>query len=430
MSKDSLIAKIQGLGIVLDEERLLSRKRNVKYTNLDLVNILADYYLAKRETKSFGLRARLQFETVSLAERFSALKDFEQKELFESDSWIAEPKLNGARMLICYHPDEGFSFVSRGRSDVDFLPLEYTSKILLIKDGLVKSPEDFKNKFTFSFILDCEILLSGNINMAQYYKHGGSITNSEQNATAAVLQMLPELSKKVQVDQNQFIFHVFDCLYFRDSFIIDKPLNERKAIQEGIVNALIAYLPFENVPRYLTKEEKEAQWDYQLKNKGEGLVFKNLHKPYSTSHSRDKTVQVKLKRSMTAINKIENAFEDIDAFISGYSLSNQDKKFKDFVGSIHFSVMLIKDDGSQVEHHIATISGMDLDLRKAMTVTGDDGLPALNPEYLGKVCSINGMSVSSKQLRLNHPVSNFVFRDDKTYEQCVMSEKFLKNNII
>lgn len=435
MGKEDLVRMARGLGIFIDDAKLQSRKRDEKYTNLDIIKLISAYYFnhLPEEKRNFALRSRLEIDTPSLAQKFHYLSKEEQDTLFNSEKWIAEPKKNGARMLMAYDPKEGFSFVGRNLSEVTFLPIDYTPNILLTSDcGDFHKGEYFKGFWDFKFILDCEIILpafKGNLKEIQKFSQ---VYASEQNGSSAVLQMLTPESHKIQIKHGGIELHVFDILYHGD-WCLHRNLIHRKNLVKETIASIQREFKTDKIlmmEEYKTTEEKNAAWLWQLENKGEGLMFKNLLREYSAKEKRDKDILVKLKRSMKIANQMENKDDDIDAFIIGSVPSNPDKAYKHLIGGVKFGVYLNKEDGSQVEHHIATVGAMDLSLREDMTFVDPDGTISLNPAYLNKVCSINGQSISSKQLRFSHAESKFKFRTDKNPTACIMEEVFLKENII
>lgn len=417
-NKAYFINKCNELGIPLDATK--------KYRNIDLVRLLGQYYFQLKPSKALEMRNEL--ETLMLAARYTDLKKDKKEELFNDEKWIAEPKFNGCRCLIIYLPESGFHFYSRNLSEVTYLPVDFTEKILLIKDGVVTAPSAYAGKFSAPFILDSEVVASGNIDSGAIHKYGTQ-TVSEQNATAAILQMNKELCYEIQTTQASLNFFVFDCLYYED-WIMKKTFQNRKFIQENIVNKLNSLLPFTNATMYYTKKEKEDAWEHQLHSKGEGLIFKHLDKPYHPHESRQKDTIIKMKRSMSFVLADTYDLSDLDMYISGYELPSAESKFSDYIGAVRFSINLNKKDGTQVEHHLATVSGISVELKRSMSqINPESNLPELKAEYYNKVCSVDGMSVT-KNLKFSHAKSNFEFRIDKSPYECVINEQFLLDNII
>jgi len=398
---------------------------DANYSNMELYKILGNYEKTLLPTITWGLERRLELDSLMLSFRYDKLKHIQQHECLISADWIAEEKFNGCRLLIAYHPEEGFTFYSRNESDVDFLPIDYTEKCLLIHDNKVQRPGEFKNTLKYSFILDCEVIAQANIDTTEFRKVG-NVTASEQNATSAILSIDTEDSHKLQMTQAPLVFHIFDILYYKD-WITAKPLRVRKQVQEKLVNHLRDKfnLPFINSVVY---EDKTDLFDRIVSEGGEGIVLKHLEKPYITTSSRKRDVQVKYKRSM--VQAKDDEIPDIDAFITGFSQSTKGKANEDYIGGLKVSVYLDSYEEGNM-HHVATISGIPLDLRKRLTILDSEGEPTLNPKYMYKVITIDGMSASSKSLRFTHAsVPDWTFRDDKSPKDCVMPKSFLTDNQI
>jgi len=422
--KSQLFDEINKCKIELDETK--------KYTNRDLINLLGKYYLQLNPSKNtYGMRYMLNnVESPMLAERYSSLKPEEKLNLFEDDNWIAEKKYNGCRGILIYHPDTGFELFSRNKSEVDFLPISYTDKILFFSpSGKEYTHNSFIGKFQTPFVLDCELIAQGNIDTTLFKKYG-NITETEQNATSVILSLDKEISKEVQRTQAQIKFHVFDILDL-DGSIMNESLIVRKSALNDLfdIEKLNEILLFENSPIITSKNKKTEAWEHELRNKGEGLVFKNLNKEYYASENRSKYYQVKLKRSMDQVMKDQD-LDDFDCFITGAKAGSKGSIHENLIGSVEFSIMLDKNDGTTEEHIIAYVSGINAELRSKMTVLDSKGKPILNPEYLNKVCVVNGMSISAKNLRLSHAECKFEFRQDKAPEDCKITEMFLRKNII
>ncbi len=422
MNKAHYINKCNELGIILENDR--------KYRNIDLVRELGAHFAKSIDSKALELR--MQIESPMLAARYTDLKLNQRDVIFESEDWIAETKFNGCRCLIIYVPETGFHFFSRNVSSINFLPVDFTKKVLLLSQDLSieKKPHEYMNAMNGVFILDAEIVANKNIDTSVFNKYGTQ-TKSEQNATTAILEYLEDDCYRIQRTQSQLEFHVFDCIYYNE-WIMDRTFKNRKFIQETIVKKLNQAFPelrFHNAQIFYTKKEKEDAWEFQLQNRGEGLIFKNLNKQYHPHESRQKDIIIKMKRSMKLAANIYD-LNDLDMYISGYELPDPESKFKDYIGSVKFSVTLNKKDGTQVEHHLATVSGMTLELKRLMSeIDPVTNLPFLKKEYYGKVCSIDGMSVT-KNMKFSHAKSNFIFREDKSAYECIIDEQFLLQNII
>lgn len=426
-------------GILLDLDRFLTKKELEekytkehipkgikKYKKEDLINFLGDLFLQSFLYKSKGLLVRKKISNLGVCFNFKNLTQQQKDEIMNSSSWIAEEKINGCRLLLANFEDEGIAFFSRHISIENYLPIDYTNSILLKKNGLYFEPTSFINKIGMSFVLDCEVVAESNINTSIYRKSGGVQTGSELNATVALLQFDPITSKRIQVEQSGLKLVCFDVLFFNGHDVMKQPLSNRIKLRDKIIASLKQHIDIEVVSS--VNECKEKFYQNIISSGGEGVVFKNLSKTYHNITARKKDVWVKRKRSME-----ESHGKDIDVFISGFSESDPERGHADFIGGIKVSIFLKDSSGFKTEHHVGTISGLTMDLRRRMTVRDENGKPKLNPEWLDKVIVINGQSVSPQSKRfshctLAHPTQ--FSRPDKTKFDCEIEEDFLLASII
>ena len=82
-----------------------------------------------------------------------------------------------------------------------------------------------------------------------------------------------------------------------------------------------------------------------------------------------------------------------------------------------FSIKMIKEDGSIVTHPIATCANVSDFIKEDATVIGDDGSVKLNPDYYGRVATVQGQNISARSLRLTHAVID-CWRPEKNAESC------------
>jgi ATP-dependent DNA ligase len=364
---------------------------------------------------------RLQIESPMLCFNYKNLKP-EQQEALETDSnWIAEEKANGARCLIVFSPAEGFSFFSRHVETKEYLPHDFTENILLVKDGQVSRPRDWRWKFTKRFMLDSEILINGNIDTTLYNKTGVE-TGKELNAVCALMAINAQNAQDIQINQAQVYFKVFDILQFDGDRLWGLPLSSRRRSVEGLMHRLAPLLPFELTE--WVREGKDAYFKRMIAECQEGIVYKNLNMPYLTTESRPRTHQIKRKRTAT-----ESGQSDIDTFIGGYGEATDGKAWakEGLIGSLKLYVFL---DGQ--EHHLATVSGMPLEIRQMLTEKDKNGRPVLKQEFYNKVVVASGQDFSAKSKRLSHALIEWArgFRTDKSYLDCTMSSEELDSQIL
>ena len=365
------------------------------YTVKQLIGLLAQHTLQDYGEPSWGLKRRLEIPSPMLCFPFKQLKDHEQQVVLHAGFWEAEYKFDGVRMLIFYHPDEGYTFFSRHHSEVDYLPIEYTNNILLSD---LKTPK-------FSFVLDAEVLATSVIDESY----------TRLSSTVAMLSMDGEDSRHLQ-QRIPLEFQVFDVLQIGGDHLTSEPLKARKRALHLLLGQLGGQLSA--VPT-ITQGKERYFYDV-LRKGGEGVVLKNMYAPYNPTTSRDRAGWVKLKRTMS-----QALGRDIDAFISGAAPASQGKLFEDLIGSVEVSVYV--DDKP---HVIGYISGMPHHIREALT-SYVEGEPALNPKYLGKVITINGQDISNTKLRFSHCVAqSWEFRRDKRPEDCVLTREFLLSQVL
>ena len=191
---------------------------------------LQKYHLKDREM-TFGLEYRLSIESPQLAFLSTHLRPEEIEEIYRSDNWIFEKKLNGVIMMVTYHPNSGFEFYSRNLSVSDYLPTEYSEKIWL------GTEVSFKNTFS-SFVLDCEIM-SSNPNICTVMGKRGVVTENELQAVTALLALNKEDSIRIQKEMNGPLkLHVFDCLYWEGKDLKKLSYIERRKYVGLVVEKL------------------------------------------------------------------------------------------------------------------------------------------------------------------------------------------------
>jgi ATP-dependent DNA ligase len=392
------------------------------YQRRDLVNILAEHSLKSR-AYSKNLEMRMSITSPMLCFNHKNLKPNEQRNLETDSNWIAEEKYDGCRCLIVYTLSEGFSFFSRHIEVKDYLPHDLTENILLIKDGKVSHPGDWKGRFSQSFMLDAEILINGNIDTSLYSKSGVE-TGAELNAVTALLAINSKDAHAIQLNQAQVFFKVFDIIDFQEAEDLRRqPLKVRRVWLEKLMQPLSELLPFELSVWVL--ENKDKFFQETIEKGAEGIIYKNLNMPYLTTESRPRTTQIKRKRRAS-----DNGKEDIDAFISGYTDGTEDKQWEKLklIGGLKLSVFM--DDGT--EHHIATVSGMPLEIRTALTTKDEYGNAILKPEFYNKVVVCRGQDFSAKSHRLSHAAIDWSrgFRRDKLYLDCKFSKEELLSQVL
>jgi len=413
-----------------------------KISSKVMIKLLAEYSIEQRGgwgKLSWGLQQRLKLDDLMLCYSYKHLKLEEQQECMESDNWIAERKLNGCRMLITYHPDEGFGFFSRNISVTDFLPIDYTNKILiklkrlqpdwcnLEGEGLVNA-KSLKGVFPYSFVLDAEALCDKvDINTTLYRGKQGTVTGSKLNAVITILAIETDISHRIQREQAPLRLVVFDVLQSGVKMSWKEDLWHRLNTREYLVDQLKHRVGIEISEVDSNCDSKQEFYEKMLAEGDEGIVLKNMHSPYIRTSSRSKRGFVKRKRSMEEAGGV-----DIDAYITGFVPSNSKNAWAHLIGGLEMSTALVDENGNERETVIAVVSAMTMVLREAMTIYDGEGKPVLNPRFLRKVLVINGQDVSPKSKRFMHAVCDWDrgFREDKSWTECRMEEKFLDSQVL
>jgi ATP-dependent DNA ligase len=370
----------------------------------DLVKALREYFITEkygsRDNIPWSLSFMLSIECPQLCRRIKDLKPEQQEMVWESQDWIAEEKIDGCRMLILYDASEKqFHFYSRNNSVEDYLPQDYSDTIYTTDNGF---------SYTYNFVLDCEVISTN----PELETNTRCLTQLQ--STAALLNLNPTDSKRIQKD-NPLKFIIFDCLLDSDN-LINKPWVERHphAIKLASMLKKSGFCCDINPVVENTDKCPEAKRDFfdrLIANDKEGVVLKNKNAVYHATSSR--TIDcVKVKRSTA-----DTLTKDLDAFVTDYVVGKDDTRNQNMVVGFVFSVMLEKQDGSTVTHPIAVCSNVSDFVKEDATVIDDSGIVKLNPDYYGRVATIQGQNVSARSLRLTHAVID-CWRLDKDASGC------------
>lgn len=312
-------------------------------------------------------------------------------------------------MLIVWNASEKqFHFFSRNNSVQTYLPQDY-------HDTVYVTSKEFS--YPDNFVLDCEVISTD----------PEAETNirclTQLQSTAAILALNPEDSIEVQ-KRSPLKFIVFDCLFDKDR-IIDTPWTNRHSHAVKLANILknagfcCDINPVvENTDKY--PDAKRDFFDRIVSNNGEGVVLKNRNAVYHATSSR--TIDcVKVKRSTA-----DTLTRDLDAFITDYVVGKDDTRNENMVVGFVFSVKMEKEDGSIVTHPIAVCSNVSDFIKEDATAVDENGNITLNKEYYGRVATVQGQNISSRQLRLTHSTIQ-VWRFDKSADGCeVIKESELR----
>ena len=383
----------------------------------DYVRALRNHFLLEKygsiDNIPWSMKFMLSIECLQLCRRIQTLKESDQQKIWESDDWIAEEKVDGNRMVICWDADEKqFHFFSRNNSMVDYLPQDYKDTIYITADNF---------DYDKNFVLDAEV-----ISTSQNIETNGTQCLTQLQSTSALLALNPDDSIAIQRN-DPLKFIVFDCLYHDESYM-DKQWIERHKQTELLCNILKEHNfncelnPVIENTEY-NKNKKREFFDELIDNQKEGIVLKNKYAKYHATSSR--TIDcVKVKRSTS-----DSLTNDIDAFITDYVVGNDDTRNENMVVGFIFSVRLEKEDGTIVNHNIAVCSNISDCIKEDATVIDDNGNVSLNNDYYFRVATLKGQNISARNMRLTHAVID-TWRLDKSADGCeVLKESELKKLI-
>ena len=357
----------------------------------DYVKALREWHITKKygsiDNIPWSMKFMLSIECPQLCKRIKDLKPDQQELVWNSHDWIAEEKIDGVRMIIVWDAAEKkFHFYSRNNSVTDYLPQDYADTIFVTAKNF-----DYPN----NFVLDSEIISSNPCLETNTH------CLTQLQSTAALLNLNSEDSKTIQ-KKYPLKFVVFDCLYDSSS-LIDEIWDVRhhhaaelcsKLLESGFCCELNKVVENTADNQYAKREF----FDAVISRCGEGLVLKNRNAKYHATSSR--TIDcVKVKRSTAdALTK------DIDAFVTDYVVGKDDTRNSNMVVGFVFSILLKKQDGSVVTHPIAVCSNVSDIIKDDATVISEDGQVKLNPDYYGRVATVQGQNISARSLRLTHAV--------------------------
>lgn len=357
----------------------------------DYVKALREWHITKKygsmDNIPWSMKFMLSIECPQLCKRIKDLKPDQQDLVWNSNDWIAEEKIDGVRMCLLWDAAEKkFHFYSRNNSVTDYLPQDYCDTILVTAKNF-----DYPN----NFVLDSEIISSNPCLETNTH------CLTQLQSTAALLNLNSEDSKTIQ-KKYPLKFIVFDCLYDSSS-LIDEIWEVRHYHAAELCNKLLEYgfccelnKVIENTAdnQYAKREFFEAV----INRYGEGVVLKNRNAKYHATSSR--TIDcVKVKRSTA-----DTLTKDLDAFVTDYVVGKDDTRNSNMVVGFVFSILLKKQDGSIVTHPIAVCSNVSDIIKDDATVISEDGQVKLNPDYYGRVATVQGQNISARSLRLTHAV--------------------------
>ena len=145
----------------------------------------------------------------------------------------------------------------------------------------------------------------------------------------------------------------------------------------------------------------------------------------------------KIKRTISQSIMMEKIGDTVDAFITGFKEGNIGTSNEGLIGALEFSVYLTDDEnnylydeeGNPILHHIATVSGISQELRILLSNKDNQGNIILNSSFYGKVATIDGQDISSKNMRFAHATFKG-WRPDRDAMSCKMQKSFLERMVM
>ena len=308
------------------------------------------------------------------------LKPAEQKDIWTSNKWVAQKKLNGCRLILHFVEGVGIFAHSRTISVKTWRFQELTNQ-LLIKDYVP----------SFSASVDSEVIVEKPIDTREYTAKG-EVTKTSLHSTTALLHLESSASRKIQVEQDApLMFQVFDIMSWQGKDLRSFPLWKRLLKITEFLNYMSNRESWNDLASYFQFPEVQQENKREFMQKiidegGEGVILKNLEHKYVDSSSRPRKGWVKVKRR-----------REHDAFVSGFKPGEKGSGWENLVGALEFSVHL-KGGGT---HVIGYGTNLPLETRRALTLN-PDGRVRLEPEWYGRVAQISGQDISARELRLSH----------------------------
>lgn len=438
--RDDLIKQCEKLGVEANKSRRRVDKSTGEYymesTVKDLEKAVQSYYLKKykeENTLSPFMNKILTLDSPMLALQQKDKKlDSVRDSLWEDNNqWMFQEKIDGCRCMVCYDLDFGWDMYSRNKSITDCLPISYKTKLLMPE---IKT--DVLSKYGIkSFIIDTELVpLQKQINaMANGVE---LVADTQLSLVTSILGSLDDLSHRMQ-ETNPLKFIAFDLVMLNGQWLTDYPLLKRDKVLNGVINALkFAGMDIRLEKVQSTVVDKHKFYEHILSSDGEGVVAKDLNSKYDLLGKRAGE-WIKIKRTVSQSLLMEKMGDTVDAFVSGFTEGTLGTANTGLVGALEFSIYLTDDfdnlildeKGNPVTHHIATVSGITSELRQVISTKDEYGRVALNPNFYGKVATIDGQDISSRNYRFAHATFQG-WRPDRSIESCKMRKSFLERLVL
>lgn len=273
--------------------RIKTENQTKELKKSEKCRLIRNYYYDSEYSTCFPdtYKSIIYTDTPMLCLRMKQLEQKEQIDLWKSDDYIADEKIDGIRCYLVYNyeyeKNNGYELFSRENDETTLLPKIITNNI----NKIIKKPETFYK----SFLLDCEMTIDENMNIKIY---------------------------------------VFDCIFYNNNYITDETWKYRRFITEKIVESINTN--FIKVTEY--RQFKKIDFYNHIKEiGGEGVVIKNVNSKYSTKGTRSKYNWIKVKGNVFDYSIIEDTLEGyisekpnlenqtlaLSAFINNEELSNK-----------------------------------------------------------------------------------------------------------
>lgn len=399
----------------------------------DCVRCLQNYYVGVyknegRYTQALDWMLNTQFQPM-LANQLSNCK-WKDDIYKRDDEVIAETKIDGNRSLWClFNKDEGLQMFSRNLSVLDFLPVNYTNKIVNSIDI---------TKLTHTFVIDGEIVISKVPADDILLGFGLQPGTTQLNLTTALLESDKQDTLDFQAHYPLKLM-LFDTIMFDGKDLTQLPLSERLNYTKTVFDEMVAAganieRPLNNKELGLTVEDFHKK---MLMNNEEGSIVKLLSSPYDMSGNRSHDAWIKLKRTATSSLVEANLGDTIDGFVTGFSNVKDSNTNSWRIGALEFSVYLINDNvfdsdfGKEPQPKvIANVGGLTEEFARSISEPDPDnpGYCRLKKEAYGMVAELTGQDFSPRSQTLMHP-RIIRMRNDKPINQCTLNKTFIESQI-
>ena len=399
----------------------------------DCVRCLQEYFVGVyknegRYTQALDWMLKTEFQPM-LANQLSNCK-WKDDIYKRDDEVIAETKIDGNRSLWCKFGDEGLQMFSRNLSVLDFLPVNYTKKIVNEIDV---------TKLSHNFVIDGEIVISrvpaDDILMGFGLQPG----TTQLNLTTALLESDKQETLDFQTHYPLKLM-VFDIIWFDGEDLTNRPLSERLKYLDVVYKEMVEAganieRPLNNKDLGLSVEDFHKK---MLMNNEEGSIVKLLNSTYFMNGNRSHDAWVKLKRTATSSLVEANLGDTIDGFVTGFSNVKDSNTNSWRIGALEFSVYLINDDIFSADFGkeptikvIANVGGLTEEFARSISEPDPDnpGYCRLKKEAYGLVAELTGQDFSPRSQTLMHP-RIVRMRTDKPMSQCTLSKNFIETQIM